>query len=74
MINKECFILETQNMNKQEKLFVAIYLDSIELVEYCIEELYAVPDEIMDINNVMKCEKIAKELIEIYSGNKEKYN
>jgi hypothetical protein len=74
MINKECFILETQNMNKQEKLFVAIYLDSIELVEYCIEELYAVPDEIMDVNNVMKCEEIAKELMEIYSGNKEKYN
>jgi hypothetical protein len=74
MINKECFIAETQNMNKQEKLFVAVYLDSVELVEYCIEELHAVPDEIMDYKNVMKCEEIAKELMEIYSGNKEKYN
>jgi hypothetical protein len=74
MINKECFIAETQNMNKQEKLFVAVYLDSVELVEYCVKELHAIPNEMMDIKNVMKCEEIAKELMEIYSGNKEKYN
>jgi hypothetical protein len=75
LINKECFIAETQDLDKQQKLFVAIYLDDIEMVKYCVEELHASPNEIMELSKVNKCKEIAENILEMYNdNNKEEYN